>query len=123
MPIGAFVVGGAFFVVSDRAVHIVQSRFGGGEAQAGPWLIFFATAIDLLTDGLTIGTGTVVASSLCLLLALAQMVGDAPEGFATIASFRAGGVPRRRRLAINAAFAMPILLGALIGFFALRDAS
>lgn len=56
------------------------------------------------------------------MLAIAQVPADLPEGFASIASFRRTGTPRRTRLALSATFALPILIGATIGFFAMRDA-
>ncbi len=122
VPVLAFVAGGAFFIAADSTIHTVQARFGGGE-ESGPWLVFFAVAVDLFSDGLMIGTGAVVASSLALLLALGQVSADLPEGFATVAGFKRRGVPRSRRFLISAAFVIPIFLGATIGFWAVRDAS
>ena len=84
--------------------------------------MFFAVAIDLFSDGLLIGAGASIGTGLALLIAAAQVTADFPEGFATIAGFKRQGVPRRRRLLIAAAFAVPVLLGALISFVALRDA-
>jgi ZIP family zinc transporter len=114
----AFLVGGAFFVLMD---WFIESRTGGGE-RAGAWAIFFGTAVDLFSDGVMIGTGSTISFSLGLLLAFAQVPADVPEGFATIATFQAKGVPRSRRLLLGAAFAIPILLGATIGYLALREA-
>lgn len=48
------------------------------------------------------------------------MPADIPEGFATIATFRDRGVTRARRIALAAAFAVPILLGTTIGFWLVR---
>jgi len=76
--------------------------------------------MDLFSDGIMIGTGTVVSSSLALLLALGQVTADLPEGFAVIANFKSKGVPRAKRLLIGAAFTVPILLGATIGYWAVR---
>lgn len=120
IPALALVAGGAAFVALDRLVHTVESRFG--DADAGPWLVFFAVAVDLFSDGLLIGTGAVISTGLALLLALGQVTADLPEGLATTAGFRRRGVPRRRRLLISAAFAVPVLLGATIGYWAVRDA-
>lgn len=122
IPVLAFMVGGAFFVVADRAVHTVQSRFGD-DADAGPWLVFFAVAVDLFSDGLMIGTSALVGSTLALLLALGQVAADFPEGFATAAGFKRRGLARSRRLLISAAFVVPIFLGTTIGFWAVRGAS
>lgn len=43
-----------------------------------------------------------------------------PEGFAVTATFKEKKVPRRQRVLISAAFALPILLGATLGFWAVR---
>ena len=118
--IAAFAAGGAFFLVIDEAMEVVSRRLG--DQGAGPLAVFFATSVDLFTDGLMIGTGVVVSSTLALLLALGQMTADVPEGFATIAGFKAQGVPRRRRLVLAASLALPILAGATIGYFGVRDA-
>lgn len=55
-----------------------------------------------------------------MLLALGQVPPDVPEGYATMANFRNAGTPRRRRLFLSAAFAMPIFLGATIGYWGMR---
>ena len=78
--------------------------------------------MDLFSDGVMIGTGTVLNPALGLLLALGQMPADLPEGFAAVATLRRAGIPRRRRLLMSAAFAVPILVGAALGFLALRRA-
>ena len=113
----AFVAGGLFFILVD---WVVESRTGG--ERAGAWAIFFGTAVDLFSDGVMIGTGSTITFSLGLLLALAQVPADIPEGFATMATFRATGMNRRTRLLLSSAFAVPILLGASLGYWALRDA-
>lgn len=69
-----------------------------------------------------IGTGSNIGPSLGVLLALGQVPADVPEGFATIATLKDQGMPRSRRLLLSASFAIPILLGATLGFFAVRGA-
>lgn len=117
----AFVAGGLSFIGLDKAIDLVRARIGG--ETAAPTAIYAAVAIDLFSDGLMIGAGATIALGLALLLALGQSVADVPEGFATIASFRRAGVPRVRRVLIAASFAIPILLGTVIGYTALREAS
>jgi ZIP family zinc transporter len=122
VPLLAFVAGGALFLGLERAIGYVKGRVGEGD-DAGPLAIFSGVSIDLFSDGVLIGTGTVVNPALGLLLAIGQVPADVPEGFAAVATLRAGGVPRRRRLLLAASFALPVLLGATLGYFALRDAS
>ena len=122
VPIVAFVFGGAVFIGLDRLVGIVQKRMGGTEEQSGALAIFGGVSMDLFSDGVMIGTGTVLNPSLGLLLALGQMPADLPEGFAAIASLRSAGISRKQRLVMAAAFAIPIFGGAALGYLALRNA-
>lgn len=118
----SFLIGGGLFIAIRSAVDAWQAR-KGGEDSAGPWVIYIAVCIDLFSDGLMIGAGSVVSFSLALVLALGQMTADVPEGFATIATFKDRKVPRARRLLLAASFCIPILLGATIGYWVLRDQS
>lgn len=120
VPVIAFVVGGACFIAADRVIHTVEARFGDGDA--GPWLVYFAVSVDLFSDGLMIGTGAVVGTTLALLLALGQVSADFPEGFAVTAGFKRQGLPRSRRLLVSAAFVVPIFIGTTIGYWSVRDA-
>lgn len=117
-----FGLGGGFFLVIDGLTDFVRARMGGSAA-AGGGAIFLATSLDLFSDGLMIGAGSTLNPSLGLLLALGQVPADIPEGFATNASMKRAGIPRARRLLFMAAFAIPIFVGALLGFFLLRDRS
>jgi ZIP family zinc transporter len=139
----AFLGGGIFALGADRVIEHVQERFArpepvpdGTRAAAGAsaagaarpasgaaWAIFFGVAVDLFSDGVMIGTGSTISFSLALLLALAQVPADVPEGFATIATFKRQGVPRARRLLLSASFTIPILLGATIGYWGVREAA
>ncbi len=117
----AFVLGGGFYVATGWVVERLQSRFGS-ENGAGPWMIFFGVSTDLFSDGVLIGTGSTISVGLGLLLAVGQVPADFPEGFSSTASFRRAGAPRRRRLLLSAAFAIPIFAGATLGYWAMRDA-
>jgi zinc transporter, ZIP family len=119
--VGAFVLGGAFYTAVDWGIQRLNDRFGS-EGGAGQWVIFFGVSVDLFSDGIMVGTGSTVAVGLGLLLALGQVPSDVPEGFSTIANFRRGGVTRRTRLLLSAAFAVPIFLGATLGYWLMRDA-
>ncbi|MDX5422201.1 MAG: ZIP family metal transporter [Hymenobacteraceae bacterium] len=125
IPILAFVGGSAFFVLLDRSIGYVQSRFGGKtkKGMGAAVAIYIGVAIDLFSDGIMIGTGSTVAASLGLLLAIGQVPADIPEGFATIATFKSKGVSRGKRLLLAASFAIPIFLGATVGYWAVKDSS
>lgn len=121
VPILAFVGGGAFFIGIERLIGLIQGRLGGKEA-TGPLAIFSGVSLDLFSDGVMIGTATVLNPGLGLLLALGQVPADVPEGFAAVATLRRAGIRRRTRVLMALSFTIPILLGAAIGFFALREA-
>lgn len=116
LPILAFVVGGLFFMGADRVIE----RLSGGEENAGPWVLWFGVAIDLLSDGIMIGTGSSIGLGLGLLLALGQTPADIPEGFAAIAAFKARGVAKKMRMILAAAFTLPLFVGVTIGYWGVR---
>lgn len=122
VPLLAYVAGGAVFIGLDGLVGHVQTRFGGDDRQAGASAIYGGVALDLFSDGVMVGTATVLNPALGLLLALGQMPADLPEGFAAVASMRNAGIPRRTRLLLAVGFVVPILVGAAFGYLALRDA-
>lgn len=116
----AFVAGGGFAILVDLFTDLLQSRMGGTEAVGGAWGIYFGVAVDLFSDGVMIGTGSTIDFSLGLLLALGQTPADIPEGFATIATFKEREISRPKRLLLSASFAIPIFLGATIGYWVVR---
>ena len=132
VPILAFVGGGLFFLAVDGVIE----RAGASAAAPGtpgddttdaekggnPLVIYAGTSLDLFSDGIMIGTGTVINPALGFLLALGQTPADIPEGFATIATLRQAGFSRSRRLAYTAALGLPLLVGGTLGYFALRSA-
>jgi ZIP family zinc transporter len=122
VPLLAFVSGGAVFIGLDRLVGYIQGRLGGAQEDRGALAIYGGVSMDLFSDGVMIGTGTVINPGLGLLLALGQMPADLPEGFAAVATMSNAGIRRRTRLLLTAGFAVPIFVGAALGFLALRNA-
>lgn len=118
----AFCLGGGSSILIKSLVHRLEAR-SEGEMSARSWMIYLAVATDLFSDGLMIGAGSVVSFQLALLLALAQIVADVPEGYATIANLRSRKVARRMRLLLSASFAIPILVAATLSYWFLRDQS
>ena len=106
----------------DQRCLQLRARLGAGRETTGPLAIFSGVSLDLFSDGVMIGTATVLNPSLGLLLALGQVPADVPEGFAAIATLRRAQIPRRARILMALSFTAPILLGAALGYFALRQA-
>ncbi|MCB2055074.1 MAG: hypothetical protein KDE35_12640 [Geminicoccaceae bacterium] len=122
-PIGlavlAFLAGAAFSVLLAKGVGLLRTRLRL-RGSAGAWMVYMSIAADLLSDGLMTGVGSSVSSALGLLLGASQVVANIPGGFASVANFRDEGVHRKKRLLIAASFALPVFLGASIGFWLLR---
>ena len=111
----AFTVGGALYVLIRAGVaRVVPS------GRSRMWMIYVAVAADLFGDGLMIGAGASVGTSVGVTLALGQVLADVPEGAASVLTFRSNGVGRSRRLLISMSFAAPALAGAMAAYLALR---
>jgi len=117
----AFAVGGMAYLVLEAIVERLQRDNGGGERNR-MWMIYAAVAVDLTSDGLMIGTGAAVSSSLALILAAGQVLADVPEGYATVANFRDKGVPRAKRILFTGSFFIYVIGSAMASYFLLRDA-
>lgn len=112
----AFAVGGLLYLVVEAAVERRTT-----DARARMWMIYLAVATDLFGDGLMLGAGAAVSTSLGFVLAAGQLLADLPEGFAAVATFRANDVPRRRRILLSVSFLVPVLVAAVAAFLVLRD--
>lgn len=130
MAVLGFLAGGTAFIGLDKLIEHFQSESGPGESQGqapkegrtgGAWTIYAAVAVDLFGDGLLIGAGSSLSFDLALILALGQVTADIPEGFATIATFRDNGLRRWKRLLLSASFIAPVIGGAAVSYFLLRD--
>jgi zinc transporter, ZIP family len=120
--VGAFFGGAMFSVVIARGVEYGRQTLLAGTGSRGAWMVYVAIAADVFSDGLMTGAGSAVSGSLGLLLALSQVVGNVPGGFAAVANFRDEGVGRPMRLVIAGSFVMPALIGAGLGDLLLRGA-
>ena len=118
----AFAAGGLFSVGADKFFDRWQQSKEEKRSESGaiPWPIYFAVCMDLFSDGLMIGAGSTIGAQLALLLALGQVAGDLPEGYATIASFKGRNVDRKKRFLAAIAFAIPLFIGATVGYFLVK---
>lgn len=117
----SFFVGGVFFILIDSVQDHLQEK--GGNSESGSWAIFLGVMVDLFGDGLLIGSGSAISSSLGLFLALAQVTADIPEGFASMGTFKSEGFSRRSRILLAASFTLPVLFSATFGYWLLRGQS
>lgn len=118
----AFGAGGLGYILLRAAVHKAQDT-SGRRNRTGMWMVYVAVAIDLVSDGLVLGTGTAVNVGLGLTLAAGQVLADLPEGYAAMSNFRQQGLPRGRRLWLAASFVAFCTLAAVAAFLLLRDLS
>lgn len=107
------------YLFAQAAIWASKASEGGS---GGAWMVYTATAADLLSDGLMTGASAAVSAELGLLLALSQVIANLPAGFATMSNFRSQQVSRRVRLIAAASFTLPVLIGVTIGFTGLRGA-
>lgn len=114
-----FVAGGAFFILVDHLIGLMRT-LSGTNIDSAPLAISFGVAVDLLSDGLMVGTGSTISIGLGLLLALAQLPANMPEGFATIAAFKRQQLSRRKRLLLAAALSVAVPVGATFGYWLVR---
>lgn len=117
---GAFGTGGVVYVLISGAVGKLQAKSARG-GSSGMWMIYIAVSMDLASDGLMIGSGSAISAAMALVLASGQVLADIPEGYATIATMKENGVPRSRRIALSASFAIPVLGMAMLSYFLLRE--
>lgn len=75
----AFITGGIFFILIDQFIH-VQSHLSSS-AKRGAWAIYLGIIVDLFTDGLMIGTSSLISLQLGFLLALGQISANIPGSY------------------------------------------
>lgn len=51
----------------------------GGSERTGMWMIYIAVTVDLTGDGLVIGAGSAISTSLAFILATGQMLANNPD--------------------------------------------
>lgn len=97
---------------------VVQSGSAGAA-----WVIFIGVAIDFITDGLMLVSGSDVQQNLGLVIGIALIAADSPEAFATISNMKSSGGKRSTRLWLAFSFPAILVLGALLGEWLLRGVS
>ncbi|UVI39630.1 ZIP family metal transporter [Qipengyuania spongiae] len=105
-----------------KATRAIRDPMDNAVGRATTWGAYAAIGVDLFTDGLMTGGGGAVASELGLLLALSQIAGNLPGGFAIAADFRSARIERSKRLRALALYPFLPVFGALVGHTVLAGA-
>ncbi len=110
-----FVIGGGFFLFVDWATEFVNETIGGQDKGKSPYVVFLGLAVDLVTDGVLIASGSTI-QSLGFPLAIATAIVALPEGFTAIASLKRKGIQRGRRILLEIAQPLLMIAGVPLGF-------
>jgi ZIP family zinc transporter len=116
----AFLAGAAGSFGLTRIWLHVSSTPGHNSLSA--WMVYMAVVVDLISDGLMVGTGAAVQTGFGVLIAATQSIANIPGGFAATSNFRDDGMPRARRLLLAVLAAAPAVLATLAGFVMLKGA-
>lgn len=116
----AFLIGAAGSFGLSRTWILFREAPGRGTLSA--WMVYMAVVVDLISDGLMVGTGAAVQTGFGILIAATQSIANIPGGFAATSNFRDDGMPRARRLLLTVLAAAPAILATLSGFVMLKGA-
>ncbi len=111
-----FIVGGAFFLFVDWLTEFVNETLGDEFTGKSPWVVFLGLAVDLITDGILISSGSTI-KNLGFPLAVASAIVAFPEGFTAIASLKRKNVKRSQRIMLEIAQPLLMIAGVPLGFF------
>lgn len=121
LSILSFIGGGLAFMLIDYLTDTVNEIAGGEEQLRGPLVLFAGVAVDSITDGLMIGTGSTVRLGLGLLLSAGIALMNLPEGFATMAILKSRDMPRSSRIWGSLILGILLIIPAILGYWLLRD--
>lgn len=123
--VGWLLLGGLAFLALDWGTDLVRERSGASARGSAAWVIFLGLGVDIITDGLMIGAGSLLSLDLAILLALGLVLVDGAEAFVSAATFRRKNVPpkRRRVLMVVLALLVPVAAVGSRAFLADRPSS
>ncbi len=112
------------FVLGIATMLLIKKYTSALKQSAGkmglPWGILVAVGIDLLLDGLLLGTGFAAGKKEGILLALALSTECLSLGLALGGTLVGLGIKMRRLMVVMCVLGVVLLLGAGIGFFVLH---
>jgi ZIP family zinc transporter len=111
-----FIAGGTFFILSDRAVREIESRYNVDKRKRKPWLIFLSLTTNIFSGGIMIGVSMTIQQSLSIFITIARVIAHLAQGFVAIAEFQQGRIARRLRFLALLSFFFPVLLGTTVGY-------
>lgn len=107
------------------ALFVVLQRFEGGEPDASGTLpvgFLVVLGVDLLVDGLLVGTGAAVSTDVAVVLTIALTVEVLFLGLATSLQLSRSGVPKIRVVMITGGLSLLVAVGAVLGALVLGGA-
>ncbi len=110
-----FALGGGFYLIVDWATEFVNETIGDEDKGKSPWVVFLGLAVDLVTDGVLIASGSTI-QNLGFPLAIASAIVAFPEGFTAIASLKRKGIQRGTRILLEIAQPLLMIAGVPLGF-------
>ncbi|MFW7382223.1 MAG: ZIP family metal transporter [Oligoflexus sp.] len=119
----SILLGGILAILAHKAIEVIQKRRQSQKnsnqegSTKGPWAIFFAVFIDLLSDGLAIGTSATISSNFTLLVVFGLVIGDFPEGFVNVVMFKHEKASKKFRYGISSLLILPPVLGAALAYW------
>jgi ZIP family zinc transporter len=122
LMVPVFVLGAGLFLTIEEGTKVIRRQVVPQQG-GNPFVIFSGILVDLFVTGVMIGDGVTVERRLGLLLAVSLLLIDAPEGFVSMVGLKDQGVGLSSRLALLVALAVSVLLGATVGYLALRGQS
>jgi zinc transporter, ZIP family len=111
-----FLLGGSMFLLVDWLTDFIPETLGISLKKNTPWPLFFGLAIDLVTDGMLIASGSNV-QALGFSLAFASAIVSLPEAFAANASFKRRGFSNRKLTGMAVVQGLLMIVGVPLGYW------
>jgi zinc and cadmium transporter len=127
--IAAFILAGilVFFVMEKLLLwrhhhHGDEGVHEHDEGRSG-WMIMVGDSFHNFTDGIIIASAFLANAKLGVVTALAIIAHEIPQEIGDFLVLLHSGFDRRKALLVNAVSGLAMVVGALLGFFMLRDVS
>ena len=117
----AFLLGGCFYLSLDLIAARAADASGPAAKRERSWTTSFVVCINLILDGLLIGSATVMSVPLGLTVALALALAALPKGTAEMMGLREAIAARSSRLLVLTSCTLLLLGAAALSFVLLEQ--